>query len=197
MPVLTNERHERFCQGIAAGRSQTQAYIEAGFRCESGKGAAQSAHRLRKKPHIAERLAELGRIRDMTQVALQEKIEREVIADAVEMIRGVVLTKELVRARLLEIVERSMQHQPVLDPFGRPLIVRTRNGALVAACTCDLRTAIAALRLLGREQGMFTERHQLPPSDAAEESDEELNKRVLDKLAEIAAKQKIAKAKPG
>jgi hypothetical protein len=43
---------------------------------------------------------------------------------------------------------------------------------------------------------MFTERHQLPPSDAAEESDEELNKRVLDKLAEIAAKQKIAKAKP-
>jgi len=116
--------------------------------------------------------------------------------DAVEMIRGVVLTKELVRARLLEIVERSMQHQPVLDPFGRPLIVQTRNGALVAACTCDLRTAIAALRLLGREQGMFTERHQLPPPDAAEESDEELNKRVLDKLAEIAAKQKIAKAKP-
>ncbi len=37
MPVLTNERHERFCQGIAAGRSQTQAYIEAGFRCEKNR----------------------------------------------------------------------------------------------------------------------------------------------------------------
>jgi len=129
-------------------------------------------------------------------VALQEKIEGEVIADAVESIHGVVLTKALVRERLLEIVERCMQHQPVLDPFGRPLIVQTPTGAPAAAYTCDMRAAIAALRLLGKEQGMFIERHQLPPPEAVEESDEELNKRVLDKLAEIAAKQATAKAEP-
>ena len=69
MPILNNERHERFCQAIAAGISQTQAYIAAGFRSQSGKGAAQSASRLRRKPRIAERIAELRRIQDMSRVA--------------------------------------------------------------------------------------------------------------------------------
>jgi hypothetical protein len=35
-----------------------------------------------------------------------------------------------------------------------------------------------------------------PRKDELDESDEELNRRVLDKLAEIEAKQAIAKAKP-
>ena len=195
MPILNNERHERFCQGIAAGMSQTQAYLAAGFQCQ-GTGAAQCAHKLRKKARIAERLAELARIQDMTRVALQERLEREVLAEAVQTIRGVIVTKELVRARLWEIVERSLQHQPVLDAFGRPLIILTPNGALAAAYTYDPKAAIAALRLLGKEEGMFIERHPLPPQDEHEESDEELNRRVLDKLAEIEAKQAIAKAQP-
>src|SRR5690348_387188 len=141
MPILNNERHERFCQSIAAGMSQTQAYLAAGFQCQ-GTGAAQCAHKLRKKAHIAERLAELGRIRDMTRVALQESLEREAIAQTVQTIRGVIVTKELVRERLLEIAERSLQHQPVLDAFGRPLIIVTPSGALAAAYTCDPKAAI-------------------------------------------------------
>jgi hypothetical protein len=39
MPILNNERHERFCQAIAAGMSQTQAYI---YRPESGQYDQQS-----------------------------------------------------------------------------------------------------------------------------------------------------------
>ena len=155
MPVLTNERHERFCQGIAAGMSQTQAYIAAGFSCAPGRGAAQAAHKLRRKPHIAERIAELGRIKDMSRIMMQERREREVIADTVEVIRGVVVTRELVRKCLLEIVERSMQHRPVLDSSGQALIIQTRQGALAAVYTYDPKAAVAALRLLGQEEGML------------------------------------------
>src|SRR5262245_43423116 len=137
MPILKNERHERFCQAIAAGMSQTDAYICAGFRAKPGKGAAQSASRLRKQPHIAERLAELGRIKDMSRVAQQERMEREVLAHTVQVIRGVVITQEMVCERLLEIVERSLQHRPVLDRFGRPVIIQTPDGELAAAYTYD------------------------------------------------------------
>ena len=127
---------------------------------------------------------------------MQERREREVIADTVEVIRGVVVTRELVRKCLLEIVERSMQHRPVLDSSGQPLIIQTRQGALAAVYTYDPKAAVAALRLLGQEEGMFLERDPRPRKDELDESDEELNRRVLDKLAEIEAKQAIAKAKP-
>jgi hypothetical protein len=196
MPILNNERHERFCQAIAAGMSQTQAYIDAGFRCESGKGVAQSASRLRRKPHIGQRIAELRRIQDMSRVALQERIEREVSANAVELIRGVVVTQEWVREQLVEIVERSTQHQPVLDAFGHPIMIETRPGVVAAAYKYDPKAAISALRLLGKQVGMFSERNEQLPSDERDDSEEELNRRLQDKLAEIMAKQAIAKANP-
>jgi len=196
MPILSNERHERFCQAIAAGMSQTQAYIDAGFRCKSGKGAAQSASRLRRKPHILQRITELRRIQDTSRVALQERIEREVIADAVELIRGVVVTQEWVRERLVEIVERSMQHQPVLDALGHPIMIQTRAGAGAAVYKYEPKAAITALHMLGKQVGMFSERNEQLPSDERDDSEEQLNRRLQDKLAEIIAKQAIAKANP-
>ena len=41
MPVLTNERHELFCKGVARRRSQTQPYITDGFSCTPSRGAAR------------------------------------------------------------------------------------------------------------------------------------------------------------
>ena len=41
MPVLTNERHELFCTGVARRRSQTQPYITDGFSCTPSRGAAR------------------------------------------------------------------------------------------------------------------------------------------------------------
>ena len=79
MPVLTNERHERFCQAIAVGMNQTPAYIAAGFGARPGRGAAQAAYKLRRKPDVAECIAELGRFRDMRRIMVHERIEREVM----------------------------------------------------------------------------------------------------------------------
>jgi hypothetical protein len=47
-------RHERFAQGIAAGMLQIEAYVAAGYARNEGE-----ASRLRKKPQVAARIAEL------------------------------------------------------------------------------------------------------------------------------------------
>jgi phage terminase small subunit len=57
MPVLSNHRHEQFAQALVSGRlNATQAYVSAGY---SGKGAAVSASRLRRKANVAARIQEL------------------------------------------------------------------------------------------------------------------------------------------
>ncbi len=56
MNKLENSRHEEFCQLVASGRSQTVAYIEAGF---SEKGANANASRLIANDSISARITEL------------------------------------------------------------------------------------------------------------------------------------------
>jgi phage terminase small subunit len=202
MPKLNNERHERFCQGLAAGMNQTQAYIAAGFRSQPGAGAAQSASRLRRNPVVAARVLELGRIQDMSRYALQEKIEREVLSGTVELVRGVVVTRELVRARLLEIVERSMQHRPVLDSAGREQVMQTPSGELKAAYCYEPKAAIAALHLLGKEAGMFGARHPSgpgpgEPGDFDNLTEEQLEREIAEEVAKITAEKAIANASAG
>jgi len=57
MPALSNAKHETFCQLVAKGETNTKAYLSCGY---SEQGAAQSASKLRQKPHIQQRLAELS-----------------------------------------------------------------------------------------------------------------------------------------
>ena len=52
--MLDNERHERYCQGIQAGQSSTDAHENAGY-----KRCRQHANRLARQPHIIARIAEL------------------------------------------------------------------------------------------------------------------------------------------
>ena len=56
MARLANQRHELFCQGIAQGKSATQAYIDAGY---SKKGADVSASRLLGNASVMLRVEEL------------------------------------------------------------------------------------------------------------------------------------------
>ena len=56
MPVLKNSRHEAFCQAVAEGRSQTEAYIEAGY---AQKDANSAASRLSANVSISNRVQEL------------------------------------------------------------------------------------------------------------------------------------------
>lgn len=54
MPTLENTRHEAFAQAVARGARVDQAYEDAGFAPGNDHGA-----RLRARPEVAERIAEL------------------------------------------------------------------------------------------------------------------------------------------
>lgn len=54
MSALANARHERFAQELAKGKSQTDAYIEAGY-----KGDVTAASRLSRNVKVQDRVAEL------------------------------------------------------------------------------------------------------------------------------------------
>ena len=62
---LQNIRHEKFAQGIAAGKTATTAYVEAGF---SPNAAAQGAERLNRNSLVESRIAEL-------RIETEKKIE--------------------------------------------------------------------------------------------------------------------------
>lgn len=55
MPALKNARHERFAQELAKGKSQEEAYREAGYR-----GDRTAASRLSTNVNIRARVAELA-----------------------------------------------------------------------------------------------------------------------------------------
>lgn len=54
MPVLSNARHERFAQAVAAGRSATESYTIAGYKPHDGNAAT-----LRGNQRVTDRIAEL------------------------------------------------------------------------------------------------------------------------------------------
>ena len=54
MPALTNPKHERFAQGLFRGKTQIEAYIDAGYKADSG-----AANRLSGKVSIQQRIAEM------------------------------------------------------------------------------------------------------------------------------------------
>lgn len=60
MPVLSNIKHEMFCQNIIKGMNQTEAYKAAGYKC-SDEIARRNASRLLTKVDISERMDELRR----------------------------------------------------------------------------------------------------------------------------------------
>jgi len=73
MPILSDPRHERFAQNLAAGMGQLESYEAAGY-----KRSAQGASTLAKKPEVKRRVAEL----------LQPSADavQEAVFDAVKML---------------------------------------------------------------------------------------------------------------
>ena len=85
----------------------------------------------------------------MSRVAQQEKIEREAIAECARGdSRGAGLTRELVRDRVLEIVQRSMQHQRAPGRWAvrsKADYNRAQNSTARGSISCT-RCAIASLK---------------------------------------------------
>lgn len=81
MTALSNPRHERFAQELSKGKSQTEAYVSAGYR-ESRSAAARLAADVNICARVAE-IAERVAIRtEITVAGLTERLMR--IADLSE-----------------------------------------------------------------------------------------------------------------
>lgn len=135
MAILTNPRHERFAQELAAGKSALQAYELAGY-----KNGQKNAHRLGSDEGILGRVAEI--------LAGREQMHAQSTAKAIERVS---LTKEWVIARLVENAERALQARQALDADGQPAGDFKYDGTV----------ANRALELLGKELGMFIERREV------------------------------------
>lgn len=65
------------------------------------------------------------------------------------------LDRQYVIGRLMTVVERCMQTEPVRDKKGNPVYVDTPDGAMAPAYTFDSAGATRALELLGKTLRMF------------------------------------------
>ena len=72
MPHLLNARHERFAQILAEGKSQAEAYAEAGFSPKNARANASAL--LRTHPRIVERRDELLGARAECNLAVVSQI---------------------------------------------------------------------------------------------------------------------------
>jgi hypothetical protein len=103
MPALTNSRHEQFAAFVAGGMTATRAYSAAGF---TGKGAAQSASRLAKRPSVAARIAELRNI--SSTVIVHAVIDREFVLTGLKDIASDTKLKETARVRAYELLGKEL-----------------------------------------------------------------------------------------
>lgn len=81
MPVLKNARHEAFCQAVAKGKTQEEAYAAAGY-----KPSRHHASRLATKGNVVARVSEIkSRVAEKVEWGAAERIEMlRRIADAHE-----------------------------------------------------------------------------------------------------------------
>jgi phage terminase small subunit len=72
MPALDNPKHERFAQGLAKGKSASQAYVDAGY-----KESRPAASRLSTNVNVVSRVAELQDIGSLRAEVTLESLIRE------------------------------------------------------------------------------------------------------------------------
>lgn len=151
MPVLKNYRYEVAAQAYALGKTKADAYREAGFKY-SGTGATK----LFQREEVVARVKELA-IQRVEAEAKGLQIAAEKVG----------VSKEWVLQRLKYNAERCLRGQPILDKDGKQTGQFTgipQGGA-----------ANRALELIGRELGMFIQRHEIgEPGEFDRMSTEEL-----------------------
>jgi hypothetical protein len=96
------------------------------------------------------------------RVSFRERLFPRSVAQAIEK---VALTQEWVLTRLMENAERALQHVAVLDKERKP----------TGEYRYDGNVANRALELLGKQQGMFIDRHEVgQPNEFENWTNEEL-----------------------
>ena len=173
MPALANTRHEMFCQNLAKGMSDTDAYERAGYVRDDG-----NACHLSQKPHIRARVQELmekaGRRAEITAARVLEEMAKLAFYNPADYIKidedgsAIVDLSKLDRDQAAAITE-------VISERGEDGKVKTR---------IKLADKKAALVELGRHFGLWIERveHGRPGDFSDIQSTEELIEKIRTEL---------------
>jgi phage terminase small subunit len=168
---LTN-RQARFVEEYLLDLNAKQAAIRAGY-----------------SPNTAE--AQASRLLSLVKVqrAVSESIDRRTARVEVD--------QDWVLSRLALIAERCLQHVPVQDRHGNPVLVETPDGELAAAYTFQANGATRALELLGKHLGLFPSRSEVAGQDGAslmsDWTEDQLIELILIRRAEEAKRVEVRK----
>ena len=110
-------------------------------------------------------------------------VQTAVAKDQAEKAEKLGLSQEWVLRRLVQVVERCLQAEAVVDRKGEPVIIETPEGEMGATYTFQAAGAIRALELLGKHLNLFNETvkhepepghtvHVIPESEIRDEIEE-------------------------
>src|SRR5262249_47385296 len=97
MPILSNSRHERFAQGLASGKSATEAYKDAGYKSDR-----TAASRLATNVNVQARVREL-----QTIAAERTKVTVSSLIREAEEVRGLAVAERQLSAANTAIVTKA------------------------------------------------------------------------------------------
>jgi phage terminase small subunit len=146
-PVLENVRYERLAQELAAGRTQSMAYLIANEPDVSL--ADHEAAVAEDGPLLRARAGSMCRRNDVRQRVNTLLVERSDKRLAITM-KDIRVNSAWVNDRLTTVVDRCMQTIPC----------KNGQGDVVGQFRFDSSGAVKALELLGLEQGMFERKHK-------------------------------------
>jgi hypothetical protein len=163
---------------MVEGKTQVEAYRVAYGKAETFSGAAcrSQANIVANKPHVK---AEIDRMK-------AEVVARVRVAAAAKH----AISVEYIMGALHEVAERCLQHRPVLDGRGKPVMVEvnTPEGLVEARAlyTFDAKGAVQALLPLGKQLGMFIDRKEIRTGPLPDKSDAEIDEALTALLSDIA-----------
>src|SRR5262249_54823420 len=165
MGPLANQRHERFAQALAQGKTATEAYVLAGDKANDG-----NASRMKGNERISARVQKIvGRAAERAEVSL-ERVLRELAAIAFSNITKVVTWGPSAQVREEEEDEDGRRVKAItsavllvpsekLDQDTARAIAAVSQGS-TGALRIKMHDKLAALVALGKHLGMFDQRTQ-------------------------------------
>lgn len=166
--AFVNARWELYAQGVAAGKSYLDAYIDAGY---SKKNASTHASALYKQyPEIKDRVEQIRAEMRAKHEAANKAAMEELKIDKAYVLRAAFDTLEIALGRRKVNKTRSMSNSKEVgvDSDGKPIKKLVIETADYQAYSHDLPVAAKTVELFGREHGMFIETkiHKSGPLDS-------------------------------
>lgn len=158
MPQLRNPRMEAIAQGLFAGKTQMQAYVDAGYTGKTTAAAFKAATHADVKVRVAELIRE--------KHEFERKATDKAIVDAS-------IDKGYIVSRLKYLADRGIRGTvPVFDAKGEQSGWRP-TGA-------DTNSAVRSLEILARMGGYMVDKVELGmPGDFARLNDDELARELI------------------